>query len=376
MYNIHGGYVAPCTRDNVAKSVGNKYNTLSRRSVGQSGGSNINTIVKSTSTNSNQTNSITHVHPSNIFNYVIENDGTLGISTKDFQEDNGYIVGQSSTGITRVNAPSYKDIEFTINGDPKMMIDSQGKVYINSDDHAVHFSEQLNVNGNIRTNGAYIGSKDNDKGTTMMIGNAQHMTNPNSQETNFSLAHQHDGTTRINSTNALHFAINGNTQMLVNNKGMVGINEINPKASVHIKGNVRVDGDMSVNGTLVSELLTSDQYSNRVKALEQNHIALNTMMATIKSEHDHIKNKVTALEPTVSSVRDMNNKIELFSKKIAQLQNSAGDLQNKIQTMRQKLDSVVNVANIKDVHDIYEQLSLLQEEHSKIDKKITLLMSR
>lgn len=396
LYNINGVYVPPCTRDNDKKDkngghgigIGNgsnyrhthEYGTdSSRKSPGQSGGGNITAISKTNNGNGDghgiDTNDLVKVNPFNIFNYIVESDGTRGISTKDFQEDNGYIVGQSSTGITRVNAPSYKDIEFTINGEPKMMIDSQGKVYINSDDHAAHFSEQLNVNGNIRTNGAYIGSKVNDKGTTMMIGHARHMTNPNSHDTNFSLAHHHDGTTRINSTNALHFAINGNSQMMINNKGMVGINEVNPQESMHVKGNVRIDGDMSINGTLVSDSLTAHQYSERLNALEQKYTLLNTTMATLKSEHDKVKNKVASMEPTVRTVSDIDNKVKRVTSAVSQFQKNADTLQNEINTMRQKLDSVVNVKNIKDVHDIYEQLSFLQDQYDKINRKITLLMS-
>lgn len=368
-YNINGQYAPPCTNDN-----GTGNDTFS-----QSGGSAVNATTRNNTVA--KVNGVTNGYGSyddtgtdKAFKFSIETDGTHGISTKDYTDSNSYIVGQTSTGITRVNAPNYKDIEFTIDGQSKMMVNPQGKVYINTDDHNAHFSEQLNVNGNILTNGAYIGSKTTNGDTAMLIGNAKHMTNPNTHGTNFGIAHHQDGTTRINSTRSLHFAINGDTQMLVKN-GMVGINEINPKAPVHIKGNVRIDGDMTVNGNLASEMLKTKQYNNRLTALEQKNMELNNVIESIKKEHNVMKNKITKFTPTISFANTINDNVNLLSQTVVQLQKNTNDLQSKINHIRQKLDSVMNVSNISDIHDVYEQLKLLQEDYKKLNNKLTLLMS-
>ena len=240
--------------------------------------------------------------------YKTNPEGTGGITTKDYPEGNQYIIGQTVNGITRVNAPTDKDIELSINDDPKMMVNSDGKVYINTDDHSPHFQEQLNVNGNIITNSAFIGvpnETSSDPPTTLLIGNAHQMSNKNTQTNNCSLAHQQDGTTIVNSQHTLHFAINGDTKMVVHD-GKIGLHERNPQAPVHIKGNVIINGDVEVDGNLKTTSIQTDSFNGRLNGVEEQLRTLQSTLAALHTDKQAIEQKLDTLTQQLQHVNDLN----------------------------------------------------------------------
>ena len=372
MYDINGKYIKKNTHQSIQQGGGQPApSTPSTPSTPSSTSLSTSSSTSSTPTLSHQSNPWKHLV------YNTNHEGTSGISTKDYSDVNQYIIGQTVNGITRVNAPADKDIELSINNDPKMMVNPQGKVYINTDDHSPHFQEQLNVNGNIITNSAFIGESNDsstDPHTTMLIGNAHQMSNKNTQSKQFSLAHHHDGTTIVNSQHTLHFAINGDTKMVMND-GRIGLHERNPQAPVHIKGNVIINGDVEVDGTLKTTTIQTDSFNGRLNGVEEQLRALQSTIDAMQTEKHAIKQQLETLTQQLQHVKELNTVMnELFTNNQT-LSTNVDKVQSNIKLVNGKLNSIVNASNLRDVQSVFTQLYDLKSKYSKLNKDILAIKS-
>lgn len=348
MYDIHGKYI-------------NRSNTPAVSAVREQRGGN------GKSTKSSIDIPTSSESPWKSLMVTTNKDNIRGLATRDFPGINQYMLGQSINGTTRINAPSDKDIEFSINNDTKMMMNAQGKVYINTDDHSAQFQEQMNINGNILTNSAFIGSQ-NSTDSTMLIGNAHQMSNKDTRLNNFSLAHTQDGTTMINSKKSLQFTVNGDTKLLIDN------NSININDPVTYTKDVKFDGNVEVMGTLTANNLQTSSLIARLSNLEDKLIQMTITLDKLVSDKQ-LSDRLSQLESHIANITDMNVKLNALIKNNRHVTDDVKSVQKNIKYMNGKLESVVDASNIKDVNSIYEELRAMKSHYTKLNMDIHKIMS-